>query len=49
MSKQQAKKRIAKLKEQFRDIDYAYFVLDRPIVSDAVRDSLKKELTDLEH
>ncbi len=46
--RQTAKKRIAKLKTQFEDIDYAYFVLDKPIVSDAVRDSLKKELTDLE-
>ncbi|MFH1889961.1 MAG: NAD-dependent DNA ligase LigA [Candidatus Kuenenbacteria bacterium] len=48
MTKQQVQKRIQKLKEQFQEIDYAYFVLDKPIVSDAVRDSLKKELKNLE-
>jgi len=48
MDKQQAKQRIEKIKEQMRGIDYAYYVLDRPIVSDAVRDSLKDELESLE-
>ena len=47
-SKNQAKNRIDKLKNQFQEIDYAYYVLDEPIVSDAVRDSLKKELEKLE-
>ncbi len=48
MDKQQAKKRIDKLKEQLAEIDYAYYVLDKPMVSDAVRDSLKDELEKLE-
>lgn len=48
MDKSQAKNRIAKLKAQFQEIDYAYYVLDKPIVSDAARDSLKKELEKLE-
>lgn len=43
-----AKIRITKLRDQFREIDRAYFVLDKPIVSDAVRDSLKRELKELE-
>ena len=34
----EAAQRIKKLKDQFRAIDYAYFGLDQPIVSDAVRD-----------
>lgn len=48
MTQAAAQKRLEKLKEQFREIDYAYFVLDKPIVSDAARDSLKRELADLE-
>jgi len=48
MDKQQVKQRIEAIKEQMRGIDYAYYVLDRPIVSDAVRDSLKDELERLE-
>ncbi|MBU4332500.1 NAD-dependent DNA ligase LigA [Patescibacteria group bacterium] len=48
MTKPQAKNRIEKLKSQLQDIDYAYYVLDKPIVSDAARDSLKKELEKLE-
>jgi len=48
MDKYQAQKRIEKLKEQMRAIDHAYYVLDKPILSDAVRDSLKRELTELE-
>jgi len=44
----QAKKRIQKLKKQLWEIDYAYYVLDQPIVADAARDSLKKELEKLE-
>lgn len=31
-----------------KEIDYAYYVLDKPVVSDAVRDSLKDELEKLE-
>ena len=48
MNKKEVQRRIIKLKEQMRDIDHAYYVLDKPIVTDAVRDSLKRELTKLE-
>ncbi|MEK7167659.1 MAG: NAD-dependent DNA ligase LigA, partial [Patescibacteria group bacterium] len=48
MTKLEAEKRVKKLKEQLREIDYAYYVLDRPFVADAVRDSLKNELERLE-
>lgn len=48
MTKDQAKQRITALKAQMRDIDHAYYVLDKPIVSDAARDSLKAELAKLE-
>jgi len=48
MTKGQAKKRIKKLKNQLRETDYAYYVLDKPIMSDAARDSLKDELEKLE-
>ncbi len=48
MNKKEVQQRINKLKEQMREIDHAYYVLDKPIVSDAVRDSLKRELTKLE-
>ena len=48
MNKNEAQKRISKLKDQLQEIDYAYYVLDRPIVTDAVRDSLKNELEKLE-
>jgi len=48
MQKQDAKNRLEKLKEQMRDVDYAYYVLDRPIMSDAARDSLKDEVESLE-
>jgi DNA ligase (NAD+) len=47
-SKSIAKKRIAKLKEQLWQTDYAYYVLDKSIMSDAARDSLKDELEKLE-
>lgn len=48
MDKLQAKNRIEKLKKQLKEIDHAYYVLDNPMVSDAVRDSLKDELEKLE-
>ncbi|HRY63292.1 MAG TPA: NAD-dependent DNA ligase LigA [Patescibacteria group bacterium] len=48
MTKSEAKIRIQKLKDQMADIDYHHYVLDEPIVSDAVRDSLKRELKSLE-
>ena len=43
-----AQKRIEKLKEQIKHLNYQYFVLDKSEVSEAVRDSLKKELIALE-
>ncbi len=48
MDKSAIKKRIQKLKEQLWETDYAYYVLDKPIMSDAARDSLKDELEKLE-
>jgi DNA ligase (NAD+) len=48
MIKSEAKKRIEKIINQLKEIDYAYYVLDQPFVSDAVRDSLKDELEKLE-
>lgn len=48
MTKDQAKTRLEKLKKQMREIDYAYYVLDRPFVSDAARDSLKDEVEAIE-
>ncbi|MFH1668285.1 MAG: NAD-dependent DNA ligase LigA [Candidatus Komeilibacteria bacterium] len=48
MAKDKAKNRIHKLKDQLHEIDYAYYVLDKPFVTDAVRDSLKDELEKLE-
>ncbi len=49
MDKKQVKNRINKLKQQLQEIDYAYYVLDKPIVTDAIRDSLKAELEKLEY
>jgi len=46
--KQEAKKRIAKLKREIMHHRYLYHVLDRQEISDAALDSLKKELYDLE-
>ncbi len=48
LTKIDAKQRIAKLKEQLWETDYAYYVEDKPIMSDAARDSLKDELEKLE-
>ncbi|MEK7072769.1 MAG: NAD-dependent DNA ligase LigA, partial [Patescibacteria group bacterium] len=48
MSKEQSHQRIINLKNQLQEIDYAYYVLDKPIVTDAVRDSLKDELENIE-
>ncbi|MFA5021187.1 MAG: NAD-dependent DNA ligase LigA [Patescibacteria group bacterium] len=48
MDKSAAKKRIEAIKKQMKEIDHAYYVLDKPIVSDAARDSLKDELEKLE-
>jgi len=48
MNKKEAKNRIEKLKELINHHSYRYHVLDKPEISDAVWDSLKKELADLE-
>ncbi|MGE4554567.1 MAG: NAD-dependent DNA ligase LigA [Candidatus Paceibacterota bacterium] len=48
MTKEEAKKRIEKLKKEIEKYRYAYHVLDQSLVSDEVLDSLKKELYDLE-
>ncbi|MDD5289982.1 MAG: NAD-dependent DNA ligase LigA [Patescibacteria group bacterium] len=48
MTKTEAKNRVEKLKKQLWVVDQAYYVLDRPIMSDAARDSLKDELEKLE-
>jgi len=46
--KENAKKRIEKLKELINHHRYLYHVLDNPEISDSAIDSLKKELFDLE-
>jgi len=48
MEKEEAKKRIEKLKKTINYHRYLYHVLDRQEISDAALDSLKKELFDLE-
>ncbi|MFC1647790.1 NAD-dependent DNA ligase LigA [Patescibacteria group bacterium] len=49
MDKAKAKQRIEKLREEIKKRNYEYFVLDKSNVSEAVRDSLKKELIELEN
>ncbi len=48
MTKEEAKKRIEKLRELIEQYRYSYHVLDKSEVSDAVNDSLKHELQELE-
>jgi len=48
MDKEQAQKRLDKLNKQLNETDYAYYVLDKPIMSDAARDSLKDEIEEIE-
>ncbi|MFH0814667.1 MAG: NAD-dependent DNA ligase LigA [Candidatus Falkowbacteria bacterium] len=48
MNKQETKNRLKKLYEQLAETDYAYYVLDTPIMSDAARDSLKDEIEKIE-
>ncbi|MBU1131849.1 NAD-dependent DNA ligase LigA [Patescibacteria group bacterium] len=48
MDHTEAKKRLEKLKAEMRDVDYAYYVLDEPVMSDAARDSLKDEVEAIE-
>lgn len=49
MDKKQIKERIEKLKELIEKYRYAYHVEDKSLVSDAINDSLKHELQDLEN
>ncbi len=48
MDKNDAKERIEKLKDWLKKWNYKYFVLDKSDVSEAARDKIKKELTELE-
>jgi DNA ligase (NAD+) len=48
MQKIEAQRRLEKLYKQLRETDYAYYVLDKPIMSDAARDSLKDEIEKIE-
>lgn len=48
LTKDQAKIRMEKLKEKINDLNYKYFVLDQSEVKESVRDSLKRELIELE-
>ncbi len=48
MNREEAKIRIEKLKEKIKELNYQYFVLDNSEVEESVRDSLKRELIDLE-
>jgi len=49
MNKQQAKERIEKLKKEVWKHSYKYHVLDKSDISDAVFDTLKNELEELEY
>ncbi len=48
VSQQQAKTRLAQLREQLEEYRYEYYVLDKPSVDDAVYDSLNNEVKELE-
>jgi len=48
MDRQQAKKRIEKLRSEIEKYRYAYHALDKSLISDAALDSLKNELEKLE-
>lgn len=48
MKHSEAKIRLEKLREKIRELNYQYFVLDKSEVSESVRDSLKRELLDIE-
>ena len=49
MSSAEIRREMAKLAEEIRDHQYRYYVLDKPIVSDAEFDSLWKKLVSLEN
>lgn len=48
MKEEQAQKRIEKLREELNSHNYRYYVLDRPVISDAEYDPLMRELENLE-
>ncbi len=48
LTKEEAKKRIEKLRKEIQHHDYLYYVLNKPEISDAAYDSLKRELIELE-
>jgi len=48
MNKSETQKRYQKLLKQMQEVDHAYYVLDKPIISDAARDSLKDEIEAIE-
>ncbi len=48
MEKSQIKTKIEKLKEEIKKLNYHYFVLNDTLVEESVRDSLKRELKELE-
>lgn len=48
MDSSEAKKKIEKLKEQIKRLNFQYFVENKTEVAESVRDSLKKELIQLE-
>lgn len=48
MNKEQASQRILKLREEILRRNYEYFVLDKSEIPESVRDSLKRELIELE-
>ncbi|MBP1716058.1 MAG: ligA, partial [Deltaproteobacteria bacterium] len=48
MNKEQAKKKIEKLRQEINFHNYRYYALDDPVVSDAEYDRLMRELENLE-
>ncbi|MEK7673425.1 MAG: NAD-dependent DNA ligase LigA [Patescibacteria group bacterium] len=48
MDRAQAKERIEKLKAKIKDLNYKYFVLNESEVDESVRDSLKRDLIEME-
>jgi DNA ligase (NAD+) len=48
MEKKEAKLRLDKLKDQLEETDHAYYTLDKPVMSDSARDSLKDEIESIE-
>jgi DNA ligase (NAD+) len=49
LDKEEAEKKIEELRDEIREHEYRYFVLDEPKISDAEFDKLMRELLDLEN